>query len=71
MYNKLQSFQWYPKFNNSEQLKGNLEWHETNILSIAKIEPKIAWSFMPEDMKVYLKSLPEYDEEIFNKVVGM
>ena len=64
------SFNWYPKFNNAEELKGNLAWYETNIPAIVRVPNEVAWSFMPKEMKKYLQSLPEYDEEVFKKVTG-
>lgn len=70
IYGKLCSFGWYPKFNNSEELKGNLEWYETNIPAIVWVDNKRAWSFMPEEMKRYIQSLPEYNEKLFNKITG-
>lgn len=70
IYETLNSFEWYPKFNNAEQLKGKLEWHETNIPAIMGVDNKTAWSSMPEEMLNYIKSLPEYNEKIFNKITG-
>ena len=67
---ELIKFNWYPKFNNAEQLKGELEWYETNIPAIESVDNKTAWSSMPEEMLKYIKSLPEYDEKIFNKITG-
>ena len=67
---KIVSYDWHPKFNNAEELKGNLEWYETNIPAIVRVPNEVAWSFMPKKMKKYLQSLPEYDEEVFNKVTG-
>ena len=67
---RIYNFNWYPKFNNAEELKGNLKWYETNIPEIVRVDNKTAWSFMPENMKKYIQSLPEYDEKIFNKVTG-
>jgi len=49
-------------------LKGNLEWYEANIPAIEKIENKTAYSFMPQDMVDYIRSLPEFNEKIFNKI---
>jgi len=68
--NELNNFSWYPKFNNAEELRGNLSWHETNIPAIVNIENKIAYSSMPQDMVDYIKSLPEFDEKIFNKIIN-
>ena len=41
-----------------------------NIPNIFEIDNKTAWSTMPKEMKEYIQSLPEYDEEIFNKITG-
>ena len=70
IFDELNSFGWYPKFNNAEQLKGDLEWYETNIPAIKSVDNKTAWSSMPKEMLEYIKSLPEYDEQIFNKITG-
>ena len=70
IFAELNSFGWYPKFNNAEQLKGELEWYKTNIPAIVGVDNKTAWSSMPEEMLKYIKSLPEYDEKIFNKITG-
>ena len=70
IFAELNSFGWYPKFNNAEQLKGDLEWYETNIPAIKSVDNKTAWGSMPEEMLNYIKSLPEYDEQIFNKITG-
>ena len=67
---KIQYFNWYPKFNNAEELKDNLEWYETNIPAIVSVSNEVAWSFMPKEMKEYLQSLPEYSEKVFKKVTG-
>ena len=45
---KILSFNWYPKFNNAEELKGNREWYETNIPAIVRVPYEVAWSFMPK-----------------------
>ena len=70
IFDELNSFGWYPKFNNAEQLKGDLEWYETNIPAIKSVDNKTAWSSMPKKMLKYIKSLPEYNEQIFNKITG-
>ena len=68
---KIKDFRWSPNFNNAEQLKGNLAWYETNIPAIVAVDNATAWSFMPAEMKAYIESLPEYDEEIFKLVTGV
>ena len=70
IFYKLINFDWFPKFNNAYDLKGNLEWYETNIPNIVKVDNKTAWGFMPKEMLDYIKSLPEFDQEIFDKVTG-
>ena len=70
VYNYIISFNWFPKFNNAEELNGNLEWYETNIPAIVSVDNKTAWSFMPENMKEYIQSLPEFNEKLFNKITG-
>ena len=70
IYLKIKEYNWYPRFNNAEELKGGLEWYETNIPAIVKVDNKTAWSKMPKDMLEYIKSLPEYNEKIFNKIIG-
>lgn len=70
IFNQLSSFCWFPKFNNAEELKGNLEWYETNIPEIVSVPNKAAWSFMPKEMLDYIKNLPEYNEKIFLKITG-
>jgi hypothetical protein len=32
------------------------------------VDNKTAWSKMPSDMIEYIKSLPEYDEQIFRAI---
>ena len=70
IYTKLLSFNWAPKFNNAEELKKNLEWYETYIPGIVSVPNEIAWSFMPKKMLEYIKSLPEFNEKVFEKVTG-
>jgi hypothetical protein len=50
-----------------EEIKGNLEWFETNIPAIVKVENKTAYSFMPSEMVEYIKSLPEFNKKIWKK----
>jgi len=32
---------------------------------------EVAWSFMPKEMLEYLKSLPEFNQKIFDKITGV
>lgn len=65
---KLQSFGWYPKFHNIYDLKGNKEWWTVCFPKLMEAKPKDAWANMPEEMREYVKNLPEYDEEVFKKI---
>ena len=71
VYDCIKAFGWFPRFNNAEALKGNLEWYETNIPAIVGVDRKTAWSSMPQEMKEYIQNLPEYDEKIFNIITGI
>jgi hypothetical protein len=64
-------FHWYPKFNNSYELKGNLEWYEANIPEIVEVSKEVAWGFMPAEMKEYIISLPEFNAKIFEQITGI
>lgn len=54
VHDKLLSFHWFPRYKTGKDAVGNKE----------------AWRSMPSEMLEYIKSLPEYDEEIFNKITG-
>ena len=64
---------WYPKFTNAEELKekyGNREWCATPVPAIMGRTAKEAYAEMPTELVEYIKSLPEYDDEIFRKITG-
>ena len=71
LFYQLNNFGWYPKFNNAEQLKGDLQWYETNIPAIVAVDNATAWSFMPKKMLDYIMALPEFDAEIFYNITGI
>lgn len=48
----------------------DLEWEETHIPAIVPVSNEVAWGDMPPEMREYIKSLPEYNEKIFNKIIG-
>ena len=65
--------EWYPRFINAEQLKeeyGNGEWCATPAPAITGRTAKEAYAEMPTELVEYIKSLPEYDDEIFRKITG-
>ena len=64
---------WYPNFTNAEELKskyGNGEWKSTPAPAISGRTVKEAYAEMPDELREYIQSLPEYDEEIFKKITG-
>ena len=62
---------WYPNFTNAKELKakyGNGEWESTPAPAISGRTAREAYAEMPDDLKAYIRSLPEYDEEIFKAI---
>ena len=67
---KIRSFKWYPKFENWYDIKGNKEWWAFCFPQLENVENDIAWSKMPEEMFEYIKNLPEFDENVWDKITG-
>ena len=65
---KIRVFNFIPHFDNFYELKGNKEWWALCFPELCEVDNKTAWSKMPKEMLDYIKSLPEYDEEIFKKI---
>jgi hypothetical protein len=61
---------WYPNYTNAEELKNKCggKWECTPAPEIKGRTTKEAYSEMPKKLRDYIKSLPEYDEEIFKKI---
>ena len=68
---ELLGFNFVPQFENWYDVKGEKGWYAFCFLELKVIDNKTAWSKMPQEMLDYIKSLPEYDEEVFNKIVGV
>ena len=68
VYGKILSFNYFPNFNNFYELKDNKEWWAVCFPELMTVDNKTAWSKMPLEMKEYIQSLPEYDEEIFKAI---
>lgn len=68
VFEKITSFGWGPKFNNFYDLKGDKAWYTIPFPKFDYVGNKTAWSKMPEEMRDYIQSLPEYDDEIFKKI---
>ena len=64
---------WLPSYNNikSLYLKAGSDWKLTPIANAEKLSVKDAWAGMPKEAVDYVRSLPEYDAEMFAKITGM
>ena len=64
---------WKPTFNNlkSLYLKHGCDWKLTPIPQARELSKKEAWANMPKEAIDYLKSLPEFDAEIFTEITGI
>lgn len=71
LYNKLNG--WKPTFNNIKALyiKSGSDWKLTPIQDAEELSIKDAWSGMPIEAVEYVKSLPEFDAEMFTKITGI
>ena len=72
VWNKINelSNDWYPKYNNAYKLYDQFgrEWRKTPVDRIENINNKEAWSDIPKELKKYIKSLSEYNAEIFKDI---
>lgn len=64
---------WKPTFNNlrSLYLKYGSKWEKTPIPKAEEISRKEAWKDMPQKAVDYVKSLPEYNAEMFEEITGI
>ena len=68
IYNKILSFGFKPAYMNWDEIKGNKEWWAFNFERLAANDNP--WGGMPKEMLEYIKNLPEYNKDIFNKITG-
>ena len=68
---KLSSFDWFPKWTNIYELKGNDECWKVCFPQLVEHDAKTAWNSMPKEMLEYIQSMPEYDDKIFKKITEM
>lgn len=61
---------WYPQFTNAAELREQSggKWSATPAHRITTRTAKEAYAEMPEALRAYIKSLPEYDDEIFRAI---
>lgn len=69
-YEKILSFGFFPKHDNFYDLKGNKEWWAICFPELMTVDNATAWSKMPEEMDEYIRSLPEFNEKIYKKIIG-
>ena len=64
---------WKPTTNNLKSLyiKSGSEWKQTPITNATSIQKQETWKDMPEKAVKYLKSLPEFNQEIFEEITGI
>lgn len=64
---------WSPTFNNLQNLylKYGGGWRFTPISRAQGVSKEEAWADMPKEAIEYLKSLPEFDAEIFKEITGI
>ena len=64
---------WYPEFTNAFKLyeENGEKWECVPAPNIVAVDNKTAYKDMPQKLIEYLKSLPEFDAEIFNEITGL
>lgn len=63
---------WRPTYSNLKSLyiKNGKDWEKTPIKDAAGIQRQEAWADMPQAAIDYLRTLPEFDPEIFFQITG-
>ena len=71
LYEKLNN--WTPTYNNlkSLYLKNGNDWKKTPIPEAKEIQKKDAWRDMPKEAVKFIKSLREYNADIFYEITGI
>ena len=59
-----------PRYNNARKLSKVGDWGKANISNLTPVDNKTAWADFPKEWEELARSLPEFDEEIFNKIIG-
>ena len=71
IYKRLDDFGYFPKWRNLETLKEGKDWVDICWPEMRENSIKTAWSDMPPEMLAYIRSLPEFDDEIFKVITGI
>jgi len=61
---------WFPSFNNLKELYSD-NWESTPITLARGMSKEEAWKNMPKQAVDYLKSLPEFNAELFREITGL
>ena len=56
--------------NNFYDLKGIKDWWALCFPELMKVDNATAWSKMPKKMDEYIRALPEFDEDVYKKIIG-
>ena len=68
VWDKIQSFCWHPNFDNWYDIKGHKEWWALCFPQLQSVDNDIAWSKMPQEMREYIFSLPEFNQKVWDKL---
>lgn len=69
--NHIGGFHYIPKWDNITMLKEGKEWREICWPELRENDTESAWCDMPAEMLGYIRSLPEFDAQIFKKITGI
>jgi hypothetical protein len=69
--NHIGGFHYIPKWDNITMLKEGKEWTEICWPELRENDTESAWCDMPAEMLGYIRSLPEFDAQIFKKITGI
>lgn len=53
---------------NWSEVKGTKEWWAFCFPKLEEVSNKAAWAKMPQKMLDYIKTLPEFDKEVFKAI---
>lgn len=68
---KIRGFGWTPRFANWYDIKGDKGWWVFCFPKLKTVSNEDAWAKIPAEMEEYIRSLPEFDEEVWQKLTGV
>lgn len=66
----IKCFNWQPQFANWYEIKGDKEWWAFCFPQLAEVDNDIAWSKIPPEMLSYIKAMPEFNQNVWDKLTG-